>query len=84
MRIVDKSGKISIQSDFYDIFIHESANGGYTGVYARRAGKENFDLDTDVTLAIYSDYDKALKLFNVIAHDESVGVKVCNISEKEM
>lgn len=84
MRIVDKSGKISIQSDFYDIFIHESANGGYTGVYARRSGKESFDLDTDVTLAIYSDYDKALRLFDAITHDESVGVKVCDISKKGM
>lgn len=75
MRIVDQSGKMSISSEGCVILIDDSVEGEYKiCAYGNGLGKH--------VLALYDDYERTKRLFDIIINDESVGAKICNINKK--
>lgn len=77
MRIVDQSGKMSIPSEQYVIFV-ESERGEEHIVYAHNV----HDKEELIPLALYDSIEKRDKLFEIILNDELAGAKVCNIGKK--
>lgn len=76
MRIIDQSGRMSIPSEYYIIFISHTEDGCMV------CAESVFDPRKEYALAFYANEQRAEKLFQIIINDEMAGSKVCNISTK--